>query len=161
MPGHLNGQAFSRVLVNNGEQTKSFAIMGPCSYRSHRTTYGSASKAGDAHKSRRLTTTCPAWVASGAPSTLPVASGVPFSYGSPPSRYPAITPGCNDGRSQPHLVIRNSELVTLGRPRLPNHSANPAFRHRQSLPDRLDALPATGRLKSFPLPPPEGSVCPA
>jgi len=51
----------------------------------------------------------------------------------------------NDGSSQPHLVIRLGGSVTLGRPRLPKHPADPAFRHRKSLPDMLDALPATGR----------------
>jgi hypothetical protein len=51
----------------------------------------------------------------------------------------------NDGSSQPNLVIRLSGLVTLGRTRLSHHPADTAFRHRQSLPDMLDALPATGR----------------
>jgi hypothetical protein len=51
----------------------------------------------------------------------------------------------NDGSSQPHLVIKLGGLVTLSRTRLTNHPADPAFRYRKSLPDMLDALPATGR----------------
>jgi len=57
----------------------------------------------------------------------------------------------NDGRSQPHLIIRPGGLVTLGRTRLPYHPADTAFRHRQRLPDMLDALSATGRAEKFPL----------
>jgi hypothetical protein len=51
----------------------------------------------------------------------------------------------NDGSSQPNLVIRLGGSVTLGRTRLANHPADTPSRHRQSLPDMLDALPATGR----------------
>src|SRR3974390_2113199 len=51
----------------------------------------------------------------------------------------------NDGRSQPHLVIGLGGLITLGRPWLPNHPADPTFRHRQRPPNMLEASPATGR----------------
>jgi hypothetical protein len=36
----------------------------------------------------------------------------------------------SDGSSQPYLAVRHSGLVTLRRPRLPNHPAETAFRHR-------------------------------
>ena len=67
--------------------------------RSHRTKHGSASKAGDEHKIHRLTTICSALAASGAPSALPVARFVPFSYGLPASRHFAGTPGCVDSHT--------------------------------------------------------------
>ncbi len=63
--------------------------------RSHRTKHGSANKAGDEHKIHRLTTICSALAASEAPSALPVARFVPFSYGSPSSRHFPGTPRCD------------------------------------------------------------------
>ncbi len=67
--------------------------------RSHRTKHGSASRAGDEHKIHRSTTICSALAASAAPSVLPVARFVPFSYGSPSSRHFAATPGCGDSHT--------------------------------------------------------------
>jgi hypothetical protein len=56
----------------------------------------------------------------------------------------------NDGSGQPHLIIRLGGLVTLGPTRLLNHPADTAFRHRQSLPDMLDALPTGSGLEVSP-----------
>jgi hypothetical protein len=51
----------------------------------------------------------------------------------------------NNGSDQPYLVLRLGGLIALGRTRLPYYHADPALRYRQSLPNTLNALPATGR----------------
>ncbi len=119
--------------------------------RSHRTKHGSASRDEDEHKIHRLTTICPALVASEAPSALPVARCVPFSYGSPPSRHFAGTPRCGDSRivhtwwhSQrwPQSALPRHQARWLGNAGLPAVAQAP---HRPGVPTREEPSgPARG-----------------